>query len=195
MFVRPLCCLILFGSATLACATPRDGGGDRNNLPDETPLSSWFRTDRADLPAPEEKAFVLPDLAKLTDWRIYPAGPEMAGSRVEIATDSVQVSKEDQIVRYAIAVTPKNGVRNVMFEGLDCDSMRYRLYAFGLSDQRWQKLETVTWRVGLLNTRNVWQGELLKDFCGMTGPYSAEVIIKSLKDQPLPKPRDGNSRE
>lgn len=186
MFAR-LFCLILICSANFASAAARSGND--NDSTGEGTLQKWITSGRTDQPPAKEDPFTMPELAGLKDWRSYPLAEIMGNTRIEIAADSVQSGK-DGIIRYAIAITPRSGTRNVLFEGLDCDTMRYRSYAFGQPDKTWKKLETVTWRAGKLQTINHWQGPLLKEFCGFSGANPSETIIKSLRGEPFPKSRD-----
>lgn len=187
MFARLLCCLTLIFTAGAASALSRsNNSGDSAG---EGTLQKWITSGRTDQPPAKEDPFTLPELAGLKDWRSYPLTEVMGTTKIEIAADSVQSGK-DGIIRYAIAITPRSGVRNVLFEGLDCDSMRYRLYAFGQTDKTWKNLETVVWREGKLHTINHWQGPLLKEFCGFSGANPSETIIKSLRGEPAPKSRD-----
>ncbi|MDR3411668.1 MAG: CNP1-like family protein [Formivibrio sp.] len=181
MSLRRFYCLILVLATSLAYA----------EKPEENDAQRWLKTDRENLPPPAEQTFQMPDLAKLNDWRVYPVGRDMGSTRVEIAVDSVSIGKEDRILRYAIAIIPKTGLRNVFFEGLDCYTSRYRDYAWGNPDQTWRKTETVVWRVAQKGVRNVWQGALVEDFCGDTGPYSRDTILSSLqKGKQPPKGKD-----
>lgn len=176
MLLRRICCLTLLFATSLACAEKAE----------DSDIKRWMKTDRENMPPPVEQAFPMPDLARLTDWRVYKVGREMGSTRVEIAADSVSVGKEDRILRYAVAIIPQTGLRNVFFEGLDCYSSRYRNYAWGNPDQTWRKTETAVWRVAQKGVRNAWQGSLLEDFCGDTGPYSLDTIVSSLQKGTLP---------
>jgi hypothetical protein len=147
---------------------------------------SWIKRDKENAPPPQEMAFTLPDLAKLKEWRTYPASRAMGENRVEIAIDSISVGKDD-ILRYAVAIIPKGGPRNVFFEGIDCFSGRYRTYAWGTPEKTWHKPEQLRWKVAVLNVRNAWQGEILNDFCETSGgPLPQETIIDYLRGKSLP---------
>lgn len=180
-----LFCLSLLSAAHLASAAKgTDFSGDSD-------IKRWAMGDIATLPAPAEDDFTLPELAQLKDWRMYPIDRAMGQTRVEIAADSLSVGKDDEIIRYAIAIIPPSGVRNLLFEGLDCNSSRYRTYAVGQTQPGWKKLDNIVWHVARLNVRNAWQGQLLKDFCGMTGPYKTDILVKAVRNNDAPpKPRD-----
>ena len=176
MFPRRFFCLSLLVAASLACA----------EKPEESDIKHWMSTDPENMAPPVEEAFELPDLAKLKDWRVYDAGRQMGTTRVEIAADSVSLNREDRILRYAIAIIPKSGLRNVFFEGLDCFSSRYRNYAWGNPDLTWRKTESIVWRVPHESVRNTWQFALIDDFCGDAGPYSVDTIVSALKKGKIP---------
>ncbi|SFN49932.1 CNP1-like family protein [Formivibrio citricus] len=177
MLPRRLVCLTLFLATGLACAANKE----------ESDVSSWIKRDKENAPPPPEQEFTLPDLAKLKEWRAYKIGKNMGENRVEIAADSVTVGKDD-ILRYAVAIVTKSGVRNVFFEGLDCYSGRYRNYAWGTAEQTWKNTEGVRWKVADLGVRNAWQGELIKDFCSFNGgSYPAKTIVDVLRGGELPQ--------
>lgn len=177
MSFRLLACLSLLLATNFACAYEKE----------ESEISSWLKRDKENAPPPTEQEFSFPELTKLKDWRVYKIGKNMGENRVEIAADSVTVGK-DEILRYAIAIVPKSGVRNVFFEGLDCYSGRYRTYAWGLPEQTWKKTEANRWRAANLGVRNAWQGELIKDFCSFSsGPYPAQTIVDVLRGGKLPE--------
>ncbi len=184
MSARRCLCLILSLAAAMACAEQSE---------DESSIKTWLTTDRDKLPPPAEQEFTLPDLAGLKDWYVYPMDRRMGSARVEIAADSVSIGKEDRILRYAVAIIPKSGLRNVFFEGIDCFTSRYRNYAWAQPDQTWRKADKLVWRVALGGTINAWQGTLINDFCGDAGPYSLKEIQKAVREGELP-PKTGQSR-
>lgn len=176
MLSRRLLCLSLLFASHLALADNAEEGD----------IQRWLKTDREDAPAPGEEAYQMPDLASLREWRVYDAGRQMGGNRVEIAVDSVSIGKEDRILRYAIAVISQSGLRNVFLEGLDCFSSRYRNYAWGNPDLTWRKTDKVVWRAPHQGVRNTWQASMIDDFCGDAGPYDLKTITGTLKKGELP---------
>ena len=53
---------------------------------------------------------------------------------------------QERLVRYALVVTSRSGVRNVSYEALRCDRGDRRLLAVGRADGSWALLADSTWR-------------------------------------------------
>ncbi len=54
--------------------------------------------------------------------------------------------KEDNVVRYLVVVRSPTGARNVLYEGLRCDTGEYKTYAFGDASGRLRPLPAPHWR-------------------------------------------------
>ncbi|XZG70368.1 CNP1-like family protein [Chitinibacteraceae bacterium HSL-7] len=153
-----------------------NGGGD----------GSFLRNILSDgpLPPPKEGEFVRPDLATLKVWQPYTVNFASRDNDFFVALDSITVS-EDGIVRYAAAIVPKKGdARNVSFEGLDCDSGQYRIYAWGDSEGKNWVESTRGWK-RLMNdqSRNAYQRQLYDDMCATKSARSADDIRGILSDR------------
>ncbi|KAF0812398.1 hypothetical protein IGB42_03066 [Andreprevotia sp. IGB-42] len=145
---------------------------------DESMVGKWL-SDKPP-PVPVEQAFETPALPSLQQWVRFKANYDSRATTFEIATDSISIGSEDQIVRFAVAVTPKDStVRNIRYEGIDCATNQARIYAYGTPDNTWQK-STQPWKVIVKNTRNVYEGALTDDLCQMSGPYTVKEIIANL---------------
>lgn len=61
---------------------------------------------------------------------------------VDASTLSVSA---DGVVRYVLVVVSPQGVRNVTFEGMRCETRERRIYASGRSDGSWSKARKNEW--------------------------------------------------
>jgi len=52
----------------------------------------------------------------------------------------------DGVVRYVLVVKAAGGATNTSFEGIDCRSGRYKLYATGRRDGSWARARLSVWR-------------------------------------------------
>lgn len=127
--------LLLAALATAALAAPR-GDEDESGFFDfsYTPGAPW-RELPTEIPARvNEKALVeLP-----VDRR---------GSPFDYLVDtSALTRKADNVVRYVVVVRSSTGARNILYEGLRCDTGEYKTYAFGDSAGRLRPVRTPRWR-------------------------------------------------
>lgn len=140
---------------------------------------------------PEEEAFVPPSMAGQHEWVIYPSTKTTERLKIEIAVDTLSYGKKDGILRFAVGVTPKEGnLRNVLYEGFDCQFYQSRTYAAGNPDGSWLMMNSTKWTVADRNKRNDWHGEMLFDFCRDSLPYNITDLQRSLRAHESPKLTD-----
>ena len=103
--------------------------------------SEWERDNRK--PVPIEAQVELPAYpvaARLIEFEKTSA----ADFRYFIDPQTLSVDK-DGVVRYVLVARSSNGVQNVTYEGLRCETAEYRFYAFGRADGAWSRSRT-DWR-------------------------------------------------
>jgi hypothetical protein len=103
--------------------------------------SEWERENRK--PAPTEAQVALPSYpvaARLIEFEQHPG----ADFRYFIDPETLSVDKEG-VVRYVLVARSSNGVQNVTYEGLRCETAEYRFYAFGQADGTWSRSRS-SWR-------------------------------------------------
>lgn len=61
-----------------------------------------------------------------------------------IDTASLSVGK-DKVVRYTVVIESKLGARTVNYEGLRCETMERKIYAFGQADGKWTENKRAAW--------------------------------------------------
>ena len=82
-----------------------------------------------------------------------------------IDADSISVG-EDRVVRYTVIIEAAGGAKNVSFEGIRCESVERRLYAFGHPDGTWSKARNAGWEGIKLRSLLSYQKALFEDhFC------------------------------
>ncbi|TJZ77454.1 CNP1-like family protein [Chitiniphilus eburneus] len=170
---------VLAGAYGESGLRPEDVTG--NDSTTDKVLDRVFGSDNP--PPPPEQAFTKPALADLKLWQQFNASYTLRNNDYYIALDSLSVGQDDGIVRYAAAVLPKRGkLKNISFEGIDCKSRQYRVYAYGDEtgkkwidgNQRWKRL--------VKNQRNAYQGEFYDVMCNGGTAYPVPEIDKQLRD-------------
>lgn len=90
-----------------------------------------------------ESELELPSLAvmpKLVSYEVSPANP----NRFSVDTGSLAVGA-DGVLRYTLYVDTPNGVRNVTYEGMRCETRERRMYAVARSDGTWSRVKDEKW--------------------------------------------------
>ncbi|WP_148713887.1 CNP1-like family protein [Chitinolyticbacter meiyuanensis] len=176
-----LAALLLSAGVHAAEASGESGVYDNSADDDGWGIKEWLFGDQPP-PKPPEQAFTKPALSELKRWVPYSVNFESRANDFYIALDSISVGPDD-IVRYAFAVVPKRGnVRNLSFEGLDCRTKQYRVYAYGSEDGKSWQDGSQGWKRMVKNQRNAYQGELSAVFCNGGFPEKATTIVDELWD-------------
>lgn len=129
----------------------------------------------------EEVAAALPGTPK--EENLVPIEVSSATSnKFMIDTASISVGK-DGVVRYTVVIESSRGARTVNYEGLRCETMERKIYAFGQADGKWTE-----------NNRTAWEGIKVRSvlsyhktlydetFCDLGIPIrSAEEAVRKLK--------------
>ena len=90
-----------------------------------------------------EVAVKLPPFPK--DENLIPFNVSSATrNRHFVDANSISVG-EDQVVRYTVVIEAAGGAKNVLFEGLRCESGERRLYAYGHPGGTWSKARNAGW--------------------------------------------------
>lgn len=86
-------------------------------------------------------------------------------NRFFIDTASLSVGS-DGVVRYTLLIVTPQGVRNVSYEGMRCETKERRIYATGRSDGSWAKSRNNDWKRIQEEYANRYHAELyLNYFC------------------------------
>lgn len=91
----------------------------------------------ADVPSPPPF-----DVAKLVTFDVS------AGSSLVFGFDpaTVTISRRDGVVRYVLVATSASGVKNILYEGLRCDTGEFKTYARYGTDGQWKPVADPQWR-------------------------------------------------
>ena len=134
---------------------------------------------------PEQEKWSLPP---------YPADQNLLPFSVDAPTpfqffvDSKSISVDkDGVVRYTLVARSASGALNVSYEGIRCDPLERKLYAFGRSDKTWAPARSAEW-APIPSRRNYagnQQAALADDFfCRAQGRvHSAEEAVAALKQR------------
>lgn len=99
-----------------------------------------------------------------------------------IDTASISVGKDD-VVRYTIVIESPRGARTVNHEGLRCETMERKIYAFGQADGKWTENKRAAWESIKVRSLLSYHKALFEDiFCDVGVPVrSAEEAVRKLK--------------
>jgi hypothetical protein len=105
---------------------------------------------------------------------------------------------DDGIVRYTLVVRSPSGADNISYEGINCEMLEQKYYAFGRRDGTWATARTSAWHRIQYKDINRQHSVLYADyFCPDGSPIlSAKEAIKRFK-YGVPRdaaPRSGNKR-
>ncbi len=59
---------------------------------------------------------------------------------------SLKIGGGDGVVHYTVVVASDSGARNVAYEGIRCETMEYKLYAYGGKGDQFQPVRDPQWR-------------------------------------------------
>jgi hypothetical protein len=128
---------------------------------------------------------------------LLPFEPSAASSnRFFIDAESISVN-DDGTVRYTLVARSPSGAENVSYEGIRCDTIEQKYYAFGRRDGTWSNARSSVWRRIEYKEVNRQHGVLYKDyFCPDGSPIlSAKDAINRFKyGVPYGAPPRSNNR-
>jgi hypothetical protein len=102
---------------------------------------------------------------------------------------SITVGK-DGVVRYTLVSISEAGARNISYEGIRCETLQMRVYAFGQADGSWSRSRRENWEVIMPNSRNRQHPALASEFLcvdrviGGTAEQMAGFSSKSVRSIP-----------
>jgi hypothetical protein len=140
---------------------------DKNNFEEPEPVG--------------EESLRLPSYPKESDLIEFYVGPR-ATNRFFVDGNSLSVGK-DGIVRYTLLVRTSGGATNVSYEGIQCSSREFKIYAVGNADGTWSANRMTEWRLIENKLVNRHHAALNRDFlCPIGNPiYTAEEGRNALR--------------
>lgn len=129
-----------------------------------------------------ERDVQAPAISKQTAW-VKVTVPNQDEFEVKVAPQSISIG-EDEIVRYAISVTPPVGDALVAYEGMRCGPAEWRQYATQKPDGTWARNLTSKWQKTFsAGPSGIRHALALESFCESDGRpvYSPEVAIDRIE--------------
>jgi len=116
------------------------------------PCYAEQETDDADIggfiagPKWKEEGVIIPSFPSNDD--LLKVEIDKADSPFNLYLDSknLSVSSNDGVVRYTVVIASDSGARNVLFEGMRCQTAEFRTYAYGTYDNKLVKARTSEWQ-------------------------------------------------
>jgi hypothetical protein len=60
--------------------------------------------------------------------------------------ESLSISEKDYVVRYTLVIESKRGTRNIFYEGMRCNTLEYKTYAFGTGKGKFRPSRKPEWK-------------------------------------------------
>ncbi len=174
--------LLVFTTAVLFLSSPRLFAEELLKSPsafdnfgkfDETKAEKWKELE-SPLPAWPEDARLIPVRMPVT-------------YTLKVYIDEKSVSRmADGLARFTLVVESSSGVRNVFFEGYNCETREYKMYAIGTPDKTFEPVKKPKWvRVPYYEV-NAFRFKLLRNYvCDPTTLSTAlrpQDFVRRLKD-------------
>jgi uncharacterized protein YxeA len=104
--------------------------------------------------------------------------------------ESLSVSEKDYAVRYTLVIESKRGTRNVFYEGMRCNTLEYKTYAFGTGKGKFRPSKKPEWKSMLDSGYKKLRMDLMEFYLcdDRRLPRSKEAIITRVK-YPAPNER------
>jgi hypothetical protein len=81
------------------------------------------------------------------DDRNLIALPALPGDSLKVFVDRASLSRaDDYVLRFTLVIESGSGARNVLFEGIRCETGEYKTYGYGAAGGKLEPLKTATWR-------------------------------------------------
>ena len=163
----------ILSAAVIALPAAAVDESGMDGLPEYEPGNAW-----------EERAVRLPPYPREDD--LISLDTDFPGYRYFIDPASVSVGKKDQVARYTVIIESIDGVRNVFYEGMRCDSRQYKTYAYGSADGPFHEMPDADWKYIRSEAAFRYRRDLV-DFYVCDGPivrFNAKEIVKRIKYPP-----------
>ncbi|HKB83229.1 MAG TPA: CNP1-like family protein [Burkholderiales bacterium] len=146
---------------------------------------------------PEKKEFkeievVLPpypDESRLLEFQLR----RNSTNRYYVERDSVSIGS-DRVVRFSAVIKSASGALNTSYEGMRCKTSEYKVYAYGINNNEWEKAHDSQWR-RIERSSIDFRFTLYKDyFCDVAAiaGRNEKDLIANLKGNPLNNITDKN---
>ena len=142
----------------LVAVTHVTAGQGRSSYPGEFDADTPWQEAASELPAAPTTATMRPIYVSAVATNNY------------FVDETTLTFGSDRVVRYVLVVEAAGGARTVSFEGMHCDTGRWKLYATGRPDGTWARARVSEWREIENKTVNRHHAALSRDyFCPSGG--------------------------
>lgn len=106
--------------------------------------------------------------------------------RYYIDSKSLSLNKSDNIARYTVVVESRSGTRNILYEGIRCDTGQYKTYAGAINDEPFITVTVPVWRNISSDGEHSFRKDLYRDYlCRNSGFIDTrEGILKLFRYSP-----------
>ena len=118
-----------------------------------SPCFAEQETDDADLggfieaPKWKEDAVVIPPFPKVDDLLKVEVDRAESPFNFYIDSKNLSISADKGVIRYTVVIESDSGAKNILFEGIRCQTGEFRTYAYGTYDKKLVKARTSAWKI------------------------------------------------
>ena len=129
----------------------------------------------------QEQAVSLPAYPSDADLLTFPVDLPSLSQTFAIDAKSLGVGS-DRVVRYTVVITSASGARNVIHEGIRCETRKYRSYAYGEASLRFRSAQGDKWNNISAQGWGGFRAVLLRDYLcdAHLSPYHLNEITRRL---------------
>lgn len=154
-----------------------------------SPCDAEQETDDADLggfiegPKWKEAGVVIPPFPKVDD--LLKVEVDRAGSPFNFYIDSknLSISSDKGVIRYTVVIESDSGAKNILFEGIRCQTREFRTYAYGTYDKKLVKARTSEWKLiqektGMVHRYNFYRHYMCSEYLT---PNPIDILLQKVK--------------
>lgn len=132
-------------------------------------------------PAWKESDKALPDYPKDEDLLLLDIDSPSSALKFFIDGTTLALTK-DRVVSYTMVIKSDSGAKNVLREGMRCETNSYKVYAYGGVDSNFQPAKEPLWQLITKTGVNAYRNELnLYYLCDKGLPLKPSEIIEHVK--------------
>ena len=154
-----------------------------------SPCFAEQETDDSDLggfieaPKWKEDEVVIPPFPNTDD--LLKVEIDRAGSPFNFYVDSknLSISSDKGVIRYTVVIESDSGAKNILFEGIRCQTREFRTYAYGTYDKKLVKARTSIWQVikpssGMVHRYNFYRHYMCSEYLT---PNPIDILLQKIK--------------
>jgi len=167
--------ILFFAGLALIITTPALGGDPADEDPNAFDFipKKWKEAETVIPPLPEKQ-------------NLLPFNVPNSPHRYAIDSKSLSLNMSDNIARYTVVITTRTGTRNILYEGIRCDTRQFKTYAAAINDEAFTKISNPVWKNISSDGEHSFRKDLYRDYLCRQSVFldTREEIIKLFRYSP-----------